>query len=84
MLYINGVAYSRFNRLSWNGKYQASIAIDQSKADGTSNYFDTGNEYADDTFTDVGLGIRGGALGFGFAETSVLRSHFIRNSPGGH
>ena len=83
MLYFNGVAYSRFNRLTWDGKSKAGIAVDQSKADGTSVYFDTANEYADDTFTDVGIGIRGGYLGYGFAETSVLRSHFIRNSQAG-
>ena len=83
MLYLNGVAYSRFNRLTWDGKSKAGIAVDQSKADGTSVYFDTANEYADDTFTDVGIGIRGGFLGYGFAETSVLRSHFIRNSQAG-
>ena len=83
MLYLNGVAYSRFNRLTWNGRSTASIGINQSKADGTSNYFDTGNEYADDTFTDLAYGIQGGALGYGFAETSVLRSHFIRNSQAG-
>ena len=63
MLYFNGVAYSRFNRLTWDGKSKAGIAVDQSKADGTSVYFDTANEYADDTFTDVGIGIRGGYLG---------------------
>ena len=83
MLYLNGVAFSRFDRLTWDGKSKAAIAVDQSKADGSSNYFDTGNEYADDFFIDVGIGIRGGYLGHGFAETSVLRSHFIRNSQAG-
>jgi len=79
MLYVNGVAYSKFSRLTFNGSSTALIAVDQSKADGTSNYFDTGNEYSDDYFTQVGYGIRGGAFGYGFAETSVERSHFIGN-----
>jgi hypothetical protein len=79
MLYVNGVAYSKFSRLTFNGNFTALIAVDQSKADGTSNYFDTGNEYSDDYFTNAGYGIRGGALGYGFAETSVERSHFIGN-----
>src|SRR6266851_3246964 len=43
MLYINGVAYSRFNRLTFNGQGNAAVAVDQSKADCCSNYFDTGN-----------------------------------------
>ena len=79
MLYVNGVAYSKFSRLTFDGSSTALIAVDQSKADGTSNYFDTGNEYSDDYFVRVGYGIRGGALGYGFAETSVERSHFIGN-----
>jgi len=83
MLYVNGVAYSKFSRLTFNGSSTALIAVDQSKADGTSNYFDTGNEYSDDYFTNVGYGIRGGAFGYGFAETSVERSHFIGNSVAG-
>jgi hypothetical protein len=83
MLYVNGVAYSKFSRLTFNGSSTALIAVDQSKADGTSNYFDTGNEYSDDYFTNAGYGIRGGAFGYGFAETSVERSHFIGNSVAG-
>jgi hypothetical protein len=82
MLYLNGVAYSRFDRLTWDGRKKADIAIDQSWS-GTGNYFDTGNEYVDDTFIDVGYGIQGGFLGYGFAETSVLRCHFTRNSQAG-
>ena len=78
MLYLNGVAYSRFNRMTWNGNRSAGILIDQSKSDGSSNYFDTANEYADDIFKDGDTGIRGGYLGFGFAETSVRRSQFLR------
>jgi hypothetical protein len=82
MMSINGVAYSRFNRLTWDGSGKALVAVDQSW-DGGAPYFDTGNEYADDVFTDVGFGIRGGNKGYGFAETSVTRSKFIRNTRAG-
>jgi Pectate lyase superfamily protein len=82
MLFINGVAYSRFNRLTWHGSGKALVAVDQSY-DGGAPHFDTGNEYADDVFQDVGYGIRGGNLGHGFAETAVIRSKFIRNSQAG-
>jgi len=82
MMRLNGTAYSKFDRLTFNGNRVADIAVDQSW-DGAHPHFDTGNEYADDWFIDVGFGIRGGALGHGFAETSILRARFIRNTMAG-
>jgi membrane-bound inhibitor of C-type lysozyme len=79
MLHVNGVAYSKFSRLTFDGSSTALIAVDQSRASNQSNYFDTGNEYSDDVFRNAGYGIRGGAQDGGFAETSVERSHFIGN-----
>ena len=83
MLYLNGVAYSRFDRLTFNGQGSAAVAVDQSKADGTSNYFDTGDEYADDVFENAGIGLRCGNLGYGCAETSMLRDQFLNNTVAG-
>lgn len=82
MLNLNGTAYSKFNRITFDGRGQADVAVEQSW-DGKNGHFDTANEYADDVFTDVGFGIRGGFLGHGFAETSILRDHFIRNRMAG-
>jgi hypothetical protein len=82
MLNLNGTAYSKFNRITFDGRGQADVAVEQSW-DGRNGHFDTANEYADDVFTDVGFGIRGGFLGHGFAETSILRDHFIRNRTAG-
>jgi len=82
MFLVNGVAYSRINRLTFDGRRTAAIAIDQS-FDNTSPHFDTGNEYADDTFADVEFGIHGGFKDFGFAETSIARGRFIRNTTAG-
>ena len=82
MLNVDGVMYSRIDRLTFDGAKTAGIAVDQSWNGSTGN-FDTGNQYADDTFQDTAIGIRGGALGYGFAETSVLRAHFIRNTRAG-
>ncbi len=83
MLYLNGIAYSRFDRLTFNGQGNAAVAVDQSKADGTSNYFDTGNEYADDEFENAGIGLRCGNLGFGCAETSMIRDQFLNDTVAG-
>jgi hypothetical protein len=82
MLAVDGVAYSRFIRLTFDGRRTASIAVDQSWT-GSKEHFDTGNEYADDRFVDVEYGIRGGFRGHGFAETSILRSQFLRNTVAG-
>lgn len=82
MLLVNGVAYSRFVRLTFDGKRRASIAVDQSY-DNSKPHFDTGNEYADNRFVDVEYGIHGGFKDFGFAETSIVRSHFLRNTRAG-
>lgn len=82
MLRVNGVAYSSISRVTFDGRRSASIAVDQSK-DATGKYFDTGNEYADDEFVDVEYGIHGGFSGQGFAETSILRNRFLRNTKAG-
>jgi hypothetical protein len=82
MLRVNGVAYSSISRLTFDGRRSASIAVDQSK-DTTGRFFDTGNEYADDEFVDVEFGIHGGFHDLGFAETSILRNRFIRNTKAG-
>jgi hypothetical protein len=69
--------------LTFDGSSKALASVDQSKSNGTDNYFDTGNEYADDVFEDATIGIRGGHYGYGFAETSVLRCKFMRHSDAG-
>src|SRR3989454_3386504 len=82
MVWLNGIAYSRFVRLTFQGKRNASVAVEQSW-DMTHPHFDTGNEYSDDRFVDVEYGIHGGFKGGGFAETSIRRSHFLRNTRAG-
>jgi hypothetical protein len=83
MILIDGVASSRFNRLTWDGQNVAEVAVDQSKAKDGANYFDTGNQYAEDVFKNVGIGIRGGYRDEGASETSVVRCRFLNNSKAG-
>jgi len=82
MLAVNGVAYSRFTRLTYNGRRRASVAVEQSW-DNVKGHFDTGNQYSDHVFLDVEYGIHGGFKNGGFAETSIVRSHFVRNTKAG-
>jgi len=84
LLHIDGVAYSRFNRLTFEGANSAGVLVDQSVENFTQGrLFDTGNEYADDVFQNAALGIQGGQYGLGAAETSVLRSKFLNNTSAG-
>jgi Pectate lyase superfamily protein len=78
LLHLDGVAYSRFDRLTFDGAETAGVLIDQSATRfGGARVFDTGNEYADDIFENANIGVQGGQFGIGAAETSVLRSRFL-------
>jgi pectate lyase-like protein len=81
MFLLNGVAYSRFARLHTTAAARR-VAIEQSW-DSLKPQFDTGNEYSDHSFVDVEYGIHGGFKDHGFAETSIVRSHFVRNTKAG-
>jgi len=76
MLDLNGVAYSKFSRLTLNGASTSGFCVDQSW-DGTGNYFDSGNEFSDIVFDHCGTAYRCGFLDFGCAETSMLRDQFL-------
>jgi hypothetical protein len=83
LLEMNGTAYSSVSRITFDGKSKAKVAIEESW-DGTApGYFDTGNEYTDNNFIDVGFGIHGGHKGYGFAEVTIERCKFIRNNASG-
>src|SRR5262245_49306890 len=79
MFVISSVAYSKFDRLTFDGSGSPTVLVDQ-VWDGVSNYFATGNEYADDNFQNANIGIRGGLeyqpSAGGSSETSILRDHF--------
>jgi chitodextrinase len=84
LLHLDGVAYSKLDRIAFDGNNRGSVGVDQSLTGyGQGQYFDTGNEYADDVFTGFTYGIQGGAYGLGAAESAVLRCKFIGNSQAG-
>src|SRR5437763_15601030 len=81
MLAFTGIAYSRFDRLTFNGQNNAAILVDQDWT-GSGNYFDTGNEYADNVFEHATfIAFRCGHTA-GCADTSMLRDQFINNNAG--
>jgi len=84
LFHIDGVQYGRYDRITFDGNGTAGVLVDQSMT-GTSQgqYFDTGNEYADDVFRNAAIGIQGGQYGQGASESSVLRSQFLNLTTAG-
>jgi hypothetical protein len=81
---LDGVAYSRIIRLTFDGAGSALSAFEDSTsstvAPGHQAYFSTGNEFSDDVFQNAQFGIRAGISGTGVAESTVLRCQFLKNS----
>ena len=82
LFHINAVAFSKFDRLTFDGAGAGGILVDQSAAPNTpGGQFDTGNQYSDDIFQNGRIAIRAGEFG-GAAESVVLRSRFENNQYG--
>jgi hypothetical protein len=57
MMRINGTAYSRYSRLTFNGNNLAAVAVAQIfDGTGVGASFDESNEYADDVFENAQYG----------------------------
>jgi hypothetical protein len=82
MLLCNGVRYSKFGRLTWDGGGKNVSAIFH-EWDGHTPNASTSNEHSDEVFRDVAFGIRAGKPHFMDAETVVSRCKFQRVSVAG-
>ncbi len=77
MLFCNGVSYSKFGRITWDGKGKAKVAVAHQwdmKAGTAVTYM----EHADEVFENAGKGIIGGRPHNMDAETLVKRCQFIK------
>ncbi len=83
MLGLNGVPYSRFGRITWDGAGKALAAIDQSWTGGGNFGGSSYVEHADEIFQDASYGIRGGSGGLQDGETAILRCRFLRMTKAG-
>lgn len=82
MLYLNGVEYSRFDRLTFNGRNAVLSIIDQSWV-GSGGNFDVQNEFADDVFENAETAYLCGFMGYGCVDSAILRDRFLNNSVAG-
>jgi hypothetical protein len=97
MLDVEGVGHSKFSRITWDGagpEGNADIGVFQHNGSGT--YFATNMEHSDEVFRDLAYGIVGGLQLHahasapqtaewpqGVAETTVIRTQFLRCSQAG-
>lgn len=84
MLSLNGVYYSKFSRITWDGGGKNITAVYHRWGQDLGGV-GTNNEHSDEVFTDLAIGIRAGKpkVHLMDAETSVLRCKFTRNSVAG-
>ena len=82
MLFCNGVRYSKFSRLTWDGGGKPVSGVFH-EWDGQTSNANSGNEHSDEIFRDLALGIRAGKPHFMDAECAVVRCKFQRNSVAG-
>jgi hypothetical protein len=76
MFQTDGVSYSRFGRLTWDGGGTAHVVYDLTY--GTA--FSSGNRHEDEVFQNLApdaIAIRGGENGIGDAETEFVRCRFL-------
>lgn len=77
MMVANGVAYSRWSRLTWDGASTASIAIRHGYAGMGPQV--TQNQHTDEIFRDLGAGLVVDPVNGGDTHL-VIRCHFLRCS----
>jgi hypothetical protein len=83
MLRLNGVRYSRWERITWDGARRAGSAV-RHLWDGKSGAAATALTHLDEVFENAEYGIRAGdAHNKQDAEGSVVRSKFLRCSKAG-
>lgn len=86
MLDLNGVAYSQFERLTFNGAgtrgNPAQTGIMQAW-DGQRQYAATDNRYTDDIFENMAYGMRIGSRGYMDSEGTIRRCRFVNLSSAG-
>lgn len=77
MFYLNGVSYSEYGRIKWDGNNKALVAYAH-EWDGKVNYANSGSQHADEIFSNMQVGIKSGINMD--AEISIRRCRFYNCS----
>jgi hypothetical protein len=59
MLMLNGVSYSEYSRITWDGSKKAGAAIAH-EWDGQVQFANSGTQHSDEIFKDVAIGLKSG------------------------
>jgi len=60
MFLLNGVSYSEYSRITWDGGNKALVAIAH-EWDGKVRYANSGTQHSDEIFRNIGVGLKSGA-----------------------
>lgn len=77
MFLLNGVTYSEYGRIQWDGNNKASVAYAH-EWDGKVKFANSGSQHADEIFKNLQVGIKSGANMD--AEMSIRRCRFYQCS----
>ncbi|MDR3712473.1 MAG: glycosyl hydrolase family 28-related protein [Puia sp.] len=77
MLLLNGVAYSEYSRITWDGSSKALVAVAH-EWDTRTGFANSGTRHADEIFRDLAVGLKSGANMD--AEFSIRRCRFYNCS----
>jgi len=80
MFLLNGVSYSEYSRLTWDGNGKAFVAVAH-EWDGKVRFANSGTQHTDEIFKNVGVGLKSGANMD--AEFSIRRCRFYNCSSAG-
>ncbi|MGE5106682.1 MAG: glycosyl hydrolase family 28-related protein [Sphingobacteriales bacterium] len=77
MFFLNGVSYSEYGRIKWDGNNKALVAYAH-EWDGKIKYANSGSQHADEIFSNMQVGIKSGTNMD--AEMSIRRCRFYNCS----
>lgn len=80
MFALNGVSYSEYSRITWDGNNKALIAVAH-EWDGKVPYANSGTQHCDEVFRNIGVGLESGANMD--AEIAIKRCRFYNCSSTG-
>jgi pectate lyase-like protein len=80
MFALNGVSYSEYSRLTWDGNNKALVAVAH-EWDGKVRYANSGTQHSDEVFKNIGVGLKSGSNMD--AEFAIKRCRFYNCSSTG-
>ncbi len=75
MFALNGVSYSEYSRITWDGSNRALVAVAH-EWDGRISYANSGTQHSDEVFRNIGVGLKSGANMD--AEFAIKRCRFYK------